>query len=297
MKKWIQQRIRRDSRVYIMPTKMGGYLNGLIFLMFLLSIGYSNNLLLIFTLFLFGLNLMWLVHTHFHMRALEPNFLTLEDGHAGDLLNLKILWKKSPTQVLNWSFILEGLQEKHKVSRISDSESESFGQVIITTRGVKEWSHLKVATNKPFGLYRTWRFFSIKQSSLVYPTLLKEISLPSSKEFSLEGENAGVRKGIHDVNELNSYQGEGVKRISWKHYARSGELLIKEGLDFHDTVIEFKLELPETDIEHYLSTLATQMLVCTQKEIPFTFETPTFKRGPSFHRKHLQECLKELAQC
>lgn len=282
-----------------MPTKMGGYLNGLIFLMFLLSIGYSNNLLLIFTLFLFGLNLMWLVHTHFHMRRLELNFLSLEDGHAGDLLNLKIFWKKSPAAGLDWSFILENPSEHYKVQQVSDSESESFGQVIVPTRGVKNWSHLKVGTDKPFGLYRTWRFYPLSLTSLVYPTLLKDISLPSSKEFSLEGENAGVKKGTQDINELNAYQGEGLKRISWKHYARTGDLLIKEGLDFHDTIIEFKLELPEDrkDVEPYLSKLATQMLICSQKEIPFTFETPNLKRGPSYHRKHLQECLKELAQC
>jgi hypothetical protein len=297
MKEWIHRRIRKDSRVYIMPTKMGGYLNGLIFLMFLLSVGYSNNLLLIFTLFLFGLNLMWLVHTHFHMRRLEPQFLNLEDGHAGDLLNLKVLWKKSPMEGLDWKFILENHFEHYTVDRISDSEVESLGQLIVKVRGVKKWSHLKVMTLRPFGLYRTWRFYPLQLTSVVYPPLLKDVSLPSSKDHSLEGENAGVKKGIQDLNVLNPYQGEGLKRVSWKHYARSGELLIKEGLDFQDRIVEFKLELPKTQQEEYLSVLASQMLLCTQKEIPFTFETPSFKRGPSFHRKHLQECLRELAQC
>ena len=71
MKQWIINQSKKKARIYIMPTRMGGYLNGLIFLMFLLSVGYSNNLLLIFTLFLFGLNLICCIHTHYHLNALK----------------------------------------------------------------------------------------------------------------------------------------------------------------------------------------------------------------------------------
>ena len=105
--KWILRQIKKKSRIYIIPTRMGGYLNGLIFLMFLLSVGYNNNLLLIFTLFLFGLNLIWLIQSHFHMHKLKLDAVHLEDGHALESVSVRVCWKNSPLPPLLWELSLE----------------------------------------------------------------------------------------------------------------------------------------------------------------------------------------------
>src|SRR5215212_6754965 len=106
IKAWLEKQFQKQERIYILPTRMGGYLNGLIFLMFLLSVGYNNNLLLIFTLFLFGLNLIWVIQTHFHLHALKIETLIIDEGHAGEALHVKALWKKAPEVPHQWRMAL-----------------------------------------------------------------------------------------------------------------------------------------------------------------------------------------------
>ena len=100
--------MRSRTRVYIFPTRMGGYAIGLISLMFLLSIGYSNNLLLIFTITLFGLNLLWVVNSHFHLARLSPGQVYVEDGHSKTPMATTFRWKKWPRGNLQWTMKLIG---------------------------------------------------------------------------------------------------------------------------------------------------------------------------------------------
>lgn len=99
MKTWFKQQLRKRTRVYILPTRMGGYLNGLIFLMILLSIGYSNNLLLIFTLVLFSFNLIWIIQTHFNLNQLRLARMKIADGYADSKTQLTLSWKKLPFRI------------------------------------------------------------------------------------------------------------------------------------------------------------------------------------------------------
>lgn len=292
LKKWIRQQFRKKSRVYIFPTRMGGYLNGLIFLMFLLSLGYSNNLLLIFTIFLFAFNLLWLIQTHFHLHRLKLDSVLISSGHAGDQLGVKVFWQTAPQGPWHWQLTLESNQGEFALLNQRDEASKSEGEFAPLKRGQYQWHHLKVATSNPFGLYAAWIYYPLAQNSLVYPTLFPNVELPlSGKE--LEGELLEDRKGSDDFRGLSSYQGEESRKISWKHYARSGELLIKEGEEKKTPMLELELKLPqEAELkEHYLSYVATQLVECSRREIPFSL------KAPGVQASYLSDSLKVLALC
>lgn len=300
MKSWIGRQFRKKVRVYIMPTKMGGYLNGLIFLMFLLSVGYANNLLLIFTLFLFGFNLIWLVQTHFHMHALKFEQLQIDNGHAGFGIAASIFWLKSPQKPFKWNLQLESAHESYQLKPISETSEVITAEVNLSERGQKVWKFLRVASSLPFGLYHTWIYFPLNNShSYVYPKILANYKMPDFNQTHLDGQIPKERKGSEDIRDLAPYQGEESRRISWKHYAKSGELLIKEGTEWNNFHLNIKLKLPvdQKNKESYLSELATQMIYCHRNQIPFTFEWEGKKLGPSLELSHLHECLKELSIC
>ena len=280
-----------------MPTKMGGYLIGLIFLMFLLAIGYDNNLLLIFTLFLFSMNLLWLIQSHFHLHHLKLQHINLANGHAKSEIPLKVFWEKAPKGPYNWNLTLERSFEGVKPELFEQTDKFVVGQLKIPKRGVWKWNYLKVSTDFPFGLYRLWCFYPVKFETVAYPALL-----PATDISNLAHNNAGEsiamgRAGREDIWNLAPYQGDESRKISWKHYARSGDLLIKEGEEYTEQFFHIKFDLPKKNPESYLSFLATQMVECHRRGIPFLFEGPEGKLGPARHGDHLHQCLKVLSLC
>lgn len=292
MKNWIRKQFRKKSRVYIFPTRMGGYLNGLLFLMFLLSIGYNNNLLLIFTIFLFAFNLLWLVQTHFHLYRLRPEHVSIFSGHAKGPVSVNIFWKTIPTGPWDWLIDLESNHGSFPFHATKEDKSKSEGEVTPSGRGLYEWRHLKVKTTKPFGLYQVWIYFPLNIQSLVYPTLLNTVDLYlSGKDF--EGELLQDKKGIDDFRGLGTYMNDESRKISWKHYARSGELLIKEGEEKKTPILELDLKLPIEAVskEHYLSHITTQLVECQRRDVPFKLKVNGVESS------HLQDCLKVITLC
>lgn len=292
MKSWFRKQFRKKTRIYIMPTKMGGYLNGLIFLMFLLSIGYSNNLLLIFTTFLLAFNILWLIQTHFHLYRLKLDQVSIFSGHAKEAINVNIFWKASPKGPWNWDIELESDQGDYTYLNSVDGKTKSSGEIIPLSRGVYRWKYLKVRSKNPFGLYQAWIFFPLKLEGLVYPPLLKNVDLPLSG-IDFEGELLQDKKGPEDFRGLANYAHDESRKISWKHYARSGELLVKEGEEKKTPLLEIELKLPldATLKEEYLSYVATQIVECKRQDIPFSL------RMNGITSSHLQECLKALTLC
>jgi len=294
---WIIRLFKRKERIYILPTKMGGYLNGLIFLMFLLSVGYSNNLLLIFTLFLFGLNLIWVIQTHYHLHNLKLESINLADAHALEKNMAHLHWKKAPEVPHKWELSLEGDELSIIMNPIDQSERGALVEIIYPKRGFLKFTHLRVRTEMPFGLYQAWIYMKVSAEAYAYPAKLKDV--PDLPAFFSDnpGEQTSMKKGSHDIWNLGPYQGEESRKISWKHYARTGELVVKEGEELTNSVVHFKLPISFENKEYLLSKLATQMVKCARSETPFSFEGAGKKTAAANSSRHLHECLKELARC
>ena len=168
---WLLGQFKKKPRIYIMPTAMGGYLNGLIFLMFFLAVGYNNNLLLIFTLFLFGLNLIWVIQTHFHLHALKLQSVTIKDGHVGENICAQVYWKSVPEGPYCWELSLEKEDgQSLDLKSLSYGPKSLEGQVIFNQRGIWSIGHLKIKSQMPFGLYRAWIYlFKNRHDGLCLP--------------------------------------------------------------------------------------------------------------------------------
>lgn len=297
MKKWIRRLLKKKSRIYIVPTRMGGYLNGLIFLMFLLSVGYSNNLLLIFTLFLFGLNLIWVIQTHFHLYALRFQEISIQDAHAGEAALVKIFWKKSPDGPHRWQLEISNDELSVAIPAMESATLETIGQMTMNKRGVFVFDSLRVKSEMPFGLYQAWVYYPVSAKVWVYPAKLKDSPALTRTPSSHEGDFSSLRSGPHDVWNLAPYQGEEARKINWKQYARTGELVIKEGEELSEVVVHFELRPVIENKELILSTLATQMVHCLRHDTPFSFQTQERKLRSAKTEKHLSDCLRELAKC
>ena len=294
--KWLRNQFKKKARIYILPTRMGGYFNGLIFLMFLLAVGYNNNLLLIFTLFLFALNLMWVIQTHFHLLALKMKTITINEGHAGEELLAVIHWLKTPKGPSEWQLSLENSHQILPLKVLENSNSQCICQVTLQSRGLWNFQHLFVKTELPFGLYKVWVFLPVVTSVHVFPRRLPSAPSPPVSSSEREGEFSTQRIGPHDVRNLAPYDGSESRKISWKHYARSGELVVKEGEELRMSEIKFAVPVGVIS-ENFLSLMATQMVFCQGQNAVFSLETPLKKIGPGSGEKHLHDCLRVLSLC
>lgn len=295
--RWIRNQMRKKPRIYIMPTRMGGYLNGLIFLMFLLSVGYSNNLLLIFTLFLFGLNLMWLIQTHFHLHALKVGSVQIQDSFAGEKTLVHVTWSKAPDSPQHWELGFETKEKAFQVQRIGDENNLSTGQIVFPDRGRIDLKYLRVKSEMPMGLYYTWIYYPVEVSAWVYPKRLRDVPAISTRNDFEEGDFSSLKSGPHDVWNLKQYQGNESRKISWKHYAKSGELVVKDGEELTKALVSFGVPVNVENKELILSRICTQMVLCSQTDTAFELVTAQRKYGPAIHQKHLTECLRELSVC
>lgn len=296
--RWILRQFKKKSRVYIMPTPMGGYLNGLIFLMFFLAVGYNNNLLLIFTLFLFGLNVIWVIQSHYHLHHLKFKTISIEDGHADEPILTRLFWEQIPEAPNRWEISLEDDEGRSfKIVNTSNHSLTTEGEVIFNKRGVWKFPHIKVINEMPFGLYRTWIYFKLDVNVYVYPKRIWNLPLTNYTETYQEGEFGTNRKGPHDFLNLAPYENGESSKISWKRYARSGELVIKEGEELKQSIVSFKIFPSLPDKEFSLSRIASQMINCLKNQTSFSLETPNKKIGPDNSQKHLVDCLRELAKC
>lgn len=288
----MRRQFRKRSRVYIFPTKMGGYLNGLIFLMFLLSVGYANNLLLIFTTLLLAFDILWLIQTHFHLYRLKFDHLTIYSGHALSPISVQLFWKATPNGPMNWEIELESDHGDLSFKSLKESSEQSTGEIIPLLRGAHKWKYLRVKTVNPYGLYQSWIYFPLGLETLIYPSLVKNVEIPFSGK-NYEGELPQDKKGPEDFRGLSTYADGESRKISWKHYARSGELLVKEGEEMMTPLLDLELNPPgeEGAKEAYLSYLATQIVECHRRDIPFSLKINQTSSS------HLQDCLKVLALC
>jgi uncharacterized protein (DUF58 family) len=112
-----------------------------------------------------------------------------------------------------------------------------------------------------------------------------------------EGDYSTHLSGPHDFWNLSSYQGEESRKISWKHYARSGELVVKEGEELKASEVLFCIQENLQDKELELSKVATQMVSCLKSETSFALETPRQKIPFGKSEQHLKQCLRELSEC
>lgn len=295
MKLWLLQQLKKRKRVYVMPTKMGGYLLGLIFLLFLLSIGYSNNLLLIFTLVLFALNLIWVLQTHFHLNQLKFLQVKIQNGHVEAPVKIKVRWNNA-FKLGHCACEIQTAKETFSVQSLQNFEQHSDGEVVLPYRGQFDWKYLKVSTDWPFGLYQVWIYYPLSETSLAYPALLKNQSLDSLEALEAEGESPSPLHGPEGFQDLGPYQNDESRRISWKHYARSGEVLIKLGESTRQDLLRVTLNLPTNEKlkEQYLSEVATMLSEAHDRQIPFIL-LGRKQYGPGHHPGLLQDCLKELA--
>jgi len=285
-----------QKNIFIFPTRHGIYFVVLVIFMLFAGINYQNSLIFALAFLLLSMFMVSILHTFRNLSG-----LTLQAGHAKAAFagenaefNVRLFRHGKRTYeavVLGWNQDL--LQGADLLDEI-DVKVKLF--VESQRRGILNPGRLLIQTHYPVGLFRAWSWVDLDMTSVVYPRPIFAGELPIAMSASNEGEML-QKHGVDDFHGLREYQdGDSLRHIAWKSYARTDDLLVKEFAAFVDRRVWLEWDFfPGMDRENRLSRLCYWVLQLSQTTDEYGLRLPGVEIEPGNGPDHKENVLRELA--
>ncbi len=304
---WAARRQGSDSlpvvihrrRIYILPTRFGLMLAGLLLAMLLAGLNYSSNLGLAYAFLMFGLALVAMHHCHRNLLGLSidasPESDAFADGYA---VVPCLLANPSALDRIDIEARLGADEARWGVASVRAGSRERLGlEIPVRERGVLRIERLELATRQPLGWFRAWTFVHAPLTVYVAPRPRGDRPLPQGAGADAHSGFAAERSGDEDFAGLRAYSpGVPLKHMAWKVLARGQEAAVRsyaaqaaelEWLDFG------RLEGLATEAR--LSQLCRWVLECHRLKLPYGLRLPGTEIEPGQGAAHRTRCLRALA--
>lgn len=285
-----------QRRVYILPTRHGIFIAGLLLVMLLGAINYNTSLGYGLVFLLAGLGVIAILHTYRNLLHLSIDIGRIPPVFAGDTLQVPVLLHNrlpASRYAIRAHFAGEG-------SASIDIEAATTTTLHIghlcPQRGLHALPRLTLHTVYPLGWFHAWAHVQAERRFLVYPKPVRHHELPRETSYHLNV--TGYRgHGSDDFAGLRSYHpGDSLRHIHWKTVARGQGLYTKQfGGDRADELWLDWDALPDLDTEARLSCLTQWVIDAQAANYSYGLRLPgrviALGSGPAHH----QQCLEALA--
>jgi uncharacterized protein (DUF58 family) len=300
--RWLNKRIPSQPSIilsqrsiFILPSKTGLAFCVLLILLLLLAINYQNALIYGLTFMLVSVLLITILHTFRNLSGLRLELIASQPGYVGDNIEFEIKISKTTDSYhdniqLSWPNCLK----QH--ARLNYQDSDTVHLFIpAKQRGWQRPGRLLVETLYPLGLIRAWTWIDFGAVTIAYPKPIFGSSLTTSPVLKEEGHN-GCFVGSDDFHQMRNYQeGDPLKHIAWRSYARTDQLMVKEFSSHQENDVMLDWFQMHGDIESRLSQLTGLAIEANRKDIEFGLRLPTLEIPPACGQLHLNSVLKHLA--
>lgn len=301
---WIRRRQGPDGavvalqrrRIYILPTRFGVAFGVLLGAMLLGSMNYATSLGFALTFLLAGLAVVTLHECHNNLLGIEVRIGGVRPVYAGGEARFPITLTNTSAVT---RFELEIDADGKEVGPVDIAPGATAVLVLplpAERRGRLPLPRLSVATRHPASLCRAWSYLHMQAECIVYPAPappgtpaplgIDDREGPSAVDHS-DADFAGLRFAV---------PGDPPRRIAWKAYARSDQLLLKQfaGGDRRTELFDFDA-LPGIETEQRLSILARWCLDAANGGASFGLKLPATSVPLGSGEPHLHRCLTALA--
>jgi len=284
------------GRIYILPTGLGVAFGLMLFAMLLGSLNYANNMGLGLTFLLTALGLVAMQACHRNLETLIARGAGTEPPFAGKDAIFRIALANpggAPRCELETS---AGVSPELPVTVAAGGESTVSLRLPTRRRGTIVLDSIEIATRFPYGLFRAWAVLHPAIHCLVYPQPAAEAPPPPLAAGVAGGGTA--RRGDDDFAGLKNYHpGDPPRRIAWKAFARSDEILVKEFSGDAEATPVFDLaDAPGADLEARLSVLARWIVDAHARGVTFGLRLPGIELTPEPGDAQRRRCLAALAR-
>ncbi|MCL4776314.1 MAG: DUF58 domain-containing protein [Gammaproteobacteria bacterium] len=280
-----------SGRIYILPTVPGLLYAAMLATMLAGAMNYNNNLGFALTFLLAGAGVASIYHTHRILVGLRIHYRGAEPVFAGDPLQVRFSLVNDSAEARE-EIYLDWTGSAAVPGGLPARQSRSLCLPLATSRrGSLPLPRLRLSTRAPLGLMRAWAWVHLDARPLVYPR-------PGSRVPAGQATDASLRdRGDEEFAGLRAYQpGDSPRRVAWRHYARSDELLVQ---DYRGGSTEdcrwLDWERVAGDADTRASRLARLVIDACEADTAWGLRLPGTRLGPARGRDHLHRCLAALA--
>ncbi|NNG42996.1 DUF58 domain-containing protein [Pseudoalteromonas sp. NEC-BIFX-2020_002] len=288
--------ILKHNTIYILPSKMGAGFLLVTLLNFVLGINYQNNLILAMAYLMLVVMVLSLLMAYSNAKGLTVEYIKNISSYAPSsaLLLLQIHTEKNCQA-------LQIFYEGKLLSTIDEVTSEkciTHLDLGLNTRGEYSLNRLKFLSRYPFGLVSVWSYMQISLNVFVYPKQQKpEQDVAITNNQTLNDGNNKHLNGADEFDSLITHQvGMGMQRISWKHYAKTQQLMMKEFVSFSSDSQIFDFNQLKGSTEFRLQQLSFLISNAHDSGVPFGLQLASTHYSISQGKEHMQNCLQALSR-
>ena len=301
---WARRRQGEDShavalkrrRVYILPTRYGVIFALTVFAMLLGSLNYGASLGFALTFLLSGLGMVMMQHCHNNLLGVTISFAGADPVFAGEEASFRIGLQNGSSETRRDLAVDCGRSGDGPVDIDPGAAATLHMNLPTTTRGWVRLSRFSISTRHPGNLFRAWSWIHMDARCLVYPE-----PAPPGRPLPFAGDAGGMRSAMnHEEDDFaglrNASPVDPPRRLAWKVFARSDQLMVKEfsGAAARSCLFEWHA-LSDLDDEARLSQLTRWCLDAANEGRSFGLALPSQKIPLGTGERHLHDCLQALA--
>jgi len=286
----------RDNRVYIVPTSYGLYFAALIFVMFLISLTYGNNTLMLITFLLLSQFILFMLWAHFNLKYIKLESIIYRPTYAKSQARVDFQIKNSGP-IDQYEIKFDNIYDHFKIDQKKMSQIKAHNQDFTAIefqfdqRGNSLAEIWELTSTYPLGLFKTWKYYRLPYKFLVYPEL-KGVPLIEYFAQSRGDESSNFDFDKHVQYELNPKSNQ----IDWKVFAKSDELLVRQYVDDDFENLHFEFYPIGIDIERYISQMAFWIVEAQRLNFSWSFSALELKMESGVdHDKYLK--VMEFLAC
>ncbi|MEE4361095.1 MAG: DUF58 domain-containing protein [Pseudomonadales bacterium] len=301
--RWLARRVPAGSRVrlnqrniFIFPPRTGFAFFALLAVLVVAAINYQNALVFALAFLLGSLFAVAIGHTYRNLAGIEIAAQGAEPVFAGERARM-VLHLRSVSGRGHRALRIGWPGEVPAELDLAPGEERTLRVPFATRqRGWHRPGRLRLETRWPVGILRAWCWLDLDQPVLVYPHPLPG-PVQGLAASATEGDGEQIRGAADDFLGLREFRdGDSLKHVAWKAFARGGELRLKEfgGRADRRHWLDFDA-LPGLDTETRLGRLCARALELEGAGESYGLRLPDRRLDPAQGAGHLDAVLEALA--
>lgn len=258
----------------------------LFFVSVMLGATYENNMLFLFAFVLLTFLFIAILVTAAEIQSVQVESFDVQSGFPGERSQINVLFHNASATNIQFSAFAEKKQQQVIEIEPRLSKVVALNFTLPAKRGQHQIERLRMYTQGPLLFFNCWKYWYIHADYFVYPKAQGQ-ALPTRPQ--------GME--LANVSGLDEYSGrEALSRISWRHFGRSGKLMVKtaesESLDQY----EFRLSsLAHLETEASLSQLSLWIKEAENLGLSYSLYLKAFQSKVAKGRGHQQKLMEKLA--
>ncbi|MEJ6473770.1 DUF58 domain-containing protein [Pseudoalteromonas piscicida] len=286
------------NNIYILPSKDGGFFIAVALLNFILGINYQNNLILAVSYLMVVMMIAALFLGFFNLNKTNVRYLGVHANFSPYSANIK-LKVASNTEIQSLRLLSQYDTSAMHIQTISGEKVVELKAVNLS-RGVYEIGEIKIQSYFPFGLIRTWSYIKPDDQFHIYPTPIPAGDQQHNYGQSNNNEQGAINNALSpEFDHLSAYQnGMSLSRVSWKHYAKTEQMLVKqnapESADLDEVILDYSAL--SGGKEERLSKLCTMVLDADKQQAKYALLLQQYRIPFGKGDAHKLSCLEALSE-